>query len=256
MPLYLYLHIYKTGGMTIRRMLRQWLSAEEYDEIDAPDWETGLARIKEAKEDYFAAKKCLFGHLWYGWHSFLPCPARYVALLREPTERTLSFYWYHRTTPSHPEYKLASELGFSDYVLQRCPSWMDNGQVRQLAGLLNESGQHRVGFGGVTREHLERAKSNLLKHFAFVGLQERFPEAVIAIGDLLGKEAGFYVTRNKTRAKPDRSVLTQRDLETLAELNRHDFQLFESAKKLYYERYHTPSLRRRARDRCSRNPMW
>ena len=75
----------KTAGMTIRRMLRQWLSAEEYDEIDTPDWKTGLARIKEAKEDYFTGKECLFDHLWYGWHSFLPCPARYVALLREPT---------------------------------------------------------------------------------------------------------------------------------------------------------------------------
>ena len=161
MSLYLYLHIYKTGGMTIRRMLRQWLSAEEYDEIDTPDWKTGLARIKEAKEDYFAGKKCLFGHLWYGWHSFLPCPARYVTLLREPTERMLSFFWYHRTMPSHPEHKLASQLGFSDYVKQRRLIWTDNGQVRQLAGLLNESGQHQVGFGGVTQEHLESLLSKL-----------------------------------------------------------------------------------------------
>ena len=95
---------------------------------------------------------------------------------------------------------------------------------------------------------LECAKSNLLEHFAFVGLQERFPEAVIAIADLLGEEAEVYLTRNKTRAKPNQSILTQRDLETVAELNRYDFQLFEAAKKLYYERYHTPSLRRRARN--------
>lgn len=248
MSLYLYLHVYKTAGMTMRKLLRQWLTKQEYDEVDTPDWQTGLDRIKCATGESLANRKCLFGHLWYGWHSFVARPSQYVTLLREPQSRVLSLYWYHRTTSSHPDYQLASQLGFSDYVQERHPSWMDNGQVRQIAGLLDDSGQHLVGFGGVTKEHLEAAKANLRNHFEFVGLQERFPEAVVAVADLLGQEPTPYVTRNKTRNKPDRPYLSDSDLATINSINDHDAELYEFAKALYYERHHRPSLRRRARD--------
>src|SRR5438874_1730089 len=93
----LFLHIPKTGGSTLSKILeRQYPRAQTLTLDDQKIAQFKTLPVAER------GRYCLVkGHLHFGLHHFIPRPSTYITLLREPVERVLSFYHYARSTPDH-----------------------------------------------------------------------------------------------------------------------------------------------------------
>src|SRR5207249_5331452 len=95
-PVIVFVHVPKTGGMTLHSILSRQLHgvfAESMDEVQA-----ALNALDETELDRL---ELVAGHVPYGVHEFLRRPVTYVTLLREPVERVVSHYWFVRTEPGH-----------------------------------------------------------------------------------------------------------------------------------------------------------
>ena len=86
-----FIHIPKTGGMTMERLisrqypkpLTRWISLQRPAQVSA-----FLAMSEEER----ARLRCLMGHIQFGYHRHLPQETVYITLLREPMARFVSEY--------------------------------------------------------------------------------------------------------------------------------------------------------------------
>ena len=110
-PLLVLLHIPKTAGMTLAGIL-QYVYGDAFrggvgesrflpDErrmpnvFSRPEHVEGRLRSLRKK----GTIRALSGHLTFGWADRLPPDARWVTVLRDPVERTLSQYYYFVDPP-------------------------------------------------------------------------------------------------------------------------------------------------------------
>src|SRR5215831_12159156 len=111
-----FLHIPKAGGTTMSRILeRQYCLAGSYwTEWNRPS----LQAFMELPQQHRAKIRLVYGHLGFGVHEFLPRPARYLTLLRDPIERAISHYYFIRRTPRHPIYRevMSQRMTLLDYI--------------------------------------------------------------------------------------------------------------------------------------------
>ena len=102
--LLLFLHLAKTGGVTLADILARNLATEEFLQINM--WETGasamgtwshgaleraLDRLQKPQVDKLRA---VWGHYRQGIQGYLPKPCAVVTLLRDPVDRIISAYYY------------------------------------------------------------------------------------------------------------------------------------------------------------------
>jgi Sulfotransferase family len=222
----IFLHIPKTGGSTIYKILEQEYSRAKTLRLEDPE----IARFKTLPAAERERYRLIQGHLYFGLHRFIPRASTYVTFLRRPVERVLSFYYYARSTPDHYLYsQLVSErLDLKTMLARELTSELCNGQTRQLAGDEWEDPE-RV----ITRAALERAQANLT-HFRVVGLLEEFDASLLLLRRAFGWRFPFYVKENVTKEKE-----TFLDAETrglIEEANRLDLELYEYARNLFDER--------------------
>ena len=243
-PAVIFLHIPKTGGLTLRHVLARQAPA---DQVYEPHLKAGQARerhlahvVEGADEapvpagqdrnrphaeaiaamgpERVAEMRIAFGHFWYGIHQALePNPWTYVSMLRDPVDRVLSLYQHrvekHGLTQSVEEYVAAD----------RDPAMRD-GQTRRLVG--SDSSLYRAP---VTDEMLAAAKAHIEERFAVVGLTERFDESVVLLGRVFGWSDVRYVRRNVRSDRPRRESLSSEALEAILDRNRHDAELYRFA---------------------------
>jgi len=179
-PLIIFLHIPKTGGLTLRHfLLRQYRGGaafDHYDEWMRPiDQQSRMNPPAEGQngrflEDFWslppdrqARVRVCTGHFSFGIHEHLPAPNTYITMLREPIDRTLSGYHYRRTLR-------LPDLSLREYVGD--PGGVPDPQTRRVAG-----GEWARGSSD-TRGMLDAAKENLSAHFDMVGITERWDETL------------------------------------------------------------------------------
>src|SRR5256886_2654842 len=221
----IFLHIPKTGGSTIYKVLERQYSRAQILRLESPE----IARFKTLSAAERARYRLIEGHLYFGFHRFIPRASTYFTFLRRPVERVLSFYYYARSTPDHYLYsQLANEhLNLKTLLGRELTSELCNGQTRQLGGDEWEDPQ-RV----VTRAALERAKANLT-HFRVVGLLEEFDASLLLLRRAFGWHRPFYVKENVTKEKPDETFLDAETRGLIEEANRLDLALYEYTRKLF-----------------------
>ena len=64
----------------------------------------------------------------------------YITVLRDPVDRIASHYYYAKRYPTHYLHKeiTGRNMSLQDYASARLSDELDNGQVRMLAGVVNE----------------------------------------------------------------------------------------------------------------------
>jgi Galactose-3-O-sulfotransferase len=226
----IFLHIPKTGGSTISKILEQQYSKVETLTLD--DRERQIAQLKALPAAQRGQYRLIQGHLFFGLHRFIPRASTYITFLRRPVDRVLSFYYYARSTPDHYLYPLLAteRLDLKTLLARELTLELCNEQTRLLAGDEWEDPQ-RV----VTRAALERAQANLRSHFRVVGLLEEFDASLLLLHRAFGWHLPFYVKENVTKEKPDNTTLDVETRRLVEDANGLDLELYEYARNLFDE---------------------
>lgn len=224
----IFLHIPKTAGTTLHRIIdrqyprraRHWITRHH----------AGIQAFKELPLARRAELLMVRGHIPYGLHEYLPRPAKYFTILREPVERVISYYYFVQSEPEHYLYDYVCTPGMTirRYLEDRVSLQTDNMQMRLLSGIWTA-----VEYGKCDRAMLDLAKQNLAERFAVVGLTERFDETLLLLQRALGWRDVFYHRHNVTQGRPRQKALPQETLDVIAAHNHLDLELYAFARELF-----------------------
>jgi hypothetical protein len=233
-PLLVQIHIPKTGGAALRGIISSELGGrfkQKLNTITHP--EKAEARIRAIGAGEGVRPPALCGHIVFGLRDLLPPDTRYVTVLREPVERTLSHYGYlvaprdpalhphgllSRDSPYRPEMSLEECLSDPDYLL-------DNLQTRMIVC-------RRSPFEELPVDALEQAKKHLQERFAFVGVTERLDELIVLLTTAYGWRLRIPGRRHVSGARLQRADLSPATLRAVEAQNALDLDLHVFARGL------------------------
>lgn len=229
-PTVIFIHVTKTAGTTLSAVLEQQYVDQRICRTDH-DFDRFERQLAEMPETTKRSIDCLTGHMAFGLHRYLPRPARYVTMLRNPIDRVMSYYYYALHAVDHPLHKQLTAAGMTleQYVQSGILEELNDGQVPRLSGERDEA----VRYGSVPPTRLESAKLNLREHFVAVGLTERFDASLLLFAKALGWKHLFYVPRNVTPNRPRRATLSPGVRGLIERYNRLDMELYEYAAGLF-----------------------
>lgn len=224
-----FIHIPKTGGMTLYSMIRDIYKPSELHKIN-PAMES-IEKYKQLSPSRKDKLKVIYGHMDYQVRELLPPNSRYVTLMRNPVERVISHYHYVRRTANDPLRELAMRSSLDDWVARCNLLEMDNGQTRRLLGSTES-----VKFGECTAEMLEQARHNVQQNFALVGITERFDETYGLMSKLFDWPIRNYAPRNVAQKKLGIKEIPVRTIRLIEKFNALDMELYEYASRLFADR--------------------
>jgi len=215
----IFLHIHKTAGTTLNRIIdRQYPHEQDFFIKSADDYPLFETFTMEQRNRY----RLIRGHMNFGVHKLLSKPFAYFTILRHPIERAISYYYYVKNTPTHYNYEQANRMGLYEFLEQGVDILMANGQTRIWAG-----GRPDFGYNECTEEVLVQAKDNLDKYCAVVGLTERFDTTLLLLKNRFGWKNVFYTRQNVSVNRLKRHDLPAKTLQLLEELNQLDMAFYQ-----------------------------
>jgi Galactose-3-O-sulfotransferase len=227
-PTIIFLHIGKTGGSSLRPVLRRQFRRDEILEFRAPLPQDGrlrregaLASFAALPEAERAGARLVMGHAPFGLHEMLPRPSTYVTMLRDPVKLVVSLYHYIRRTPKHVlhDQVVGRDLSIEAFISSGLSLETDNSQVRAIAG------DTAAPFGGCGPEMLASAQAHLEERFAAIGLTERFDESLLFLGRAFGWTRLQYLKANVAPAS-DRGAPSPEAIEMIRAQNNLDIELY------------------------------
>lgn len=233
-PNLIFLHVLKTGGITLGNILKRHYASEEtfstFPTEAHPEGRIGLfGALAPAERDRI---RLLYGHMGFGAHAYFSGPATYVTVLRDPVERVISRFYHDRREPNnHLHAEIQAGMDLKTYVRYLAEAaQMDNLQTRIISG----NWENR-GHGACTPEMLEQAKDNLRSHFLLAGLTERFDEFYLMLCRAMGWSPLFYRRRNVTKKRPRQDELPAETANFIREYNQYDIELYQYARNRFVE---------------------
>ncbi len=224
-----FLHIPKTAGTTLNRILeRQYRRNEYYMVMENVSLNSGpLQHFINLPESKRASLRLLAGHMPYGVHQHLPAPTTYFTILRKPYERILSLYLHALRDPNHNLHDAISDLSLNEAIELQKNLAFDNFQTRLLSGTWN-----KVPFGVCDQEMLQKAKNNLRRYFSIVGIIDRFDEVLLLLQKRFNWRSVYYARQNVSRPHQRRPMVTAETIELINQNNQLDHELYQFASAL------------------------
>jgi len=247
-PVLLFLHLPKTGGTTLNKLVyksyqRPGLSAPEDPGPDVQPLfsyaHDGIYQLRGGFHQPIAddelpemqhqfdndPPRVILGHFVYGFHKALrDRPFQYLTMVREPVSRVISLYSHLQRfdDDARVDATRSTLRAFASHPRIR------NDQARRLSGLEPE----RHPPSTVLRE----AKENLRRHFLLTGVTERFDEALVLLRRGLGWHSIHYRPKLVNRERTERADLPRDVLDAVKAANRIDLELYAYARDLFQER--------------------
>ena len=158
-----FVHINKTGGTTIKYILRNstWLRHCDLP-TPYPDAVATPEDIDFARRIFFFGLNSITGHSLRPWVDGIPGPIDYFTMLRDPLLRCLSHYQHIK----RGKQRKGEDITFEQFMQNER---FRNRQVNHIAGESN----------------VDKAKQIIRERFFFVGLLERFDESMMILQKLL-----------------------------------------------------------------------
>ena len=226
----LFLHIAKTAGTTLNRILdREYSTPASYQEPSGGGSREGCAGVEAMTESERRRFRVFSGHFPFGVQHLLPPPVFTITLLRDPLERVLSQYYHVARTPDHYLHQRhrAEEgplLSLTEFLSAGTVE-VDNWQTRVLAG----PEAMALPFGACGRDVLEQAKKNLACDIALAGLTERFDETVVLLWRRLGWIMPCYLRENVGWNRRGRDEVPREALRLIWQRTQWDRELYDFA---------------------------
>eukprot|EP01132_Coremiostelium_polycephalum_P002739 gene2739-3401_t len=232
---HIFVHVPKTAGSSLAYLFKQNERSDKFHHF----WRHPYAiELKTA-----VSKDTLFGHFRYGIHHYyqelnqtripeLPTGLNkysYMTMLREPVDRVISHYYYHRQNKQDPGHGLAIKYNLREW-LEISPA-ANNEQARMICGFDTDEMEYPE-----TKEILLIPMIIIISYpsvYKFVGLQEKFPESIV----LLTHYAGFQYTRytrvNTGRERVSIDSIEEDIIQEIKRRNQIDISLYEMAKEIF-----------------------
>ena len=222
----IFLHLPKTAGTTLNRLIEWEYPLLQMYSIDPVLFAWSAAHLRKLSPRRLKRTRMFKGHMVFGLHEVLPQPATYITVLREPVDRVISAFYFMRSYKLHPLYW---KFRRGNWTIDDFVRWSrrDNVQSKIIAGADYEE--------PCTAEIAEKARNNLLRHFAVVGLSERFEESLALMKLRFGWKLNTYSSFNVTRSRPKKHDLAQSTLDLITQNNSYDMELHECARTIFDE---------------------
>jgi len=231
-------HMQKTAGTSLRDRLRATFDDEEIypNASDGPDARISVISVRHLQERWAARGdeiQLLTGHFPVRTTEVLDGSFVTVTVLRHPIERTLSFLRHQAARRQRGAVEDTPLLEIYEDPF-RFDAMIQNHMVRMLSLTPDEFGPGDGVLTSVpyTNERLQMAKDALAALDLF-GLQSRFDEFCVELGDRYGLDVGEPLRVNTTDDAEAPSGLEAR----IAEDNALDMELYDYACRLYEERH-------------------
>jgi hypothetical protein len=245
----LFLHIHKTAGTTLNRIIEREYNPFLVYTIEGKRIEWSIDHFKRLSEARRAGLRVIKGHMSFGLHEFLPQPSTYITFLRDPIERCISSYSYSKGNRFNPFYGRINKENLDLVRFLEIAPWNNNLQCKTIAGIDRRDYRPVALFREMTRsgaaapdpsldtgsnaETLQRAQENLRRYFGFVGLTERFTHSLVLMKHLFGWKLSSYSSYRKSRNRPKRESFDPALIAVVEERNRFDRELYEFGKVMF-----------------------
>lgn len=244
-PIY-YLHIPKTGGTFFTSFLDSQFYA---DDICPAQLLPELFRIPQAD---LLRYRFFRGHLWHGLDSHLKRRLRYITLLRNPVQRTISWYSHvRRDVNAYRHQRLVDEnWSLLEFVRDEQTHWdMVNAQTLFLAVDLDYAALARdpIGYGqAVVKQYARRGNDRALLDLAkqrleqctFFGITERMQDSVSLLSYAMGFYPDFSLPRlNVAGNRPTESEISVETIDAIKAITGIDQELYDWAGQVFEERF-------------------
>jgi hypothetical protein len=224
----IHLHIPKTGGSSLNYLLEQKFPAEAMFYVP-----TAILSRHELMEMNLDSYRMIIGHIKSSIAQYISKTPLFIAMLRHPVERIISFYYFVRSRPQILSYDVANQLSFEEFIESEkfhVREHIHNQMVRILSG---QDDYSQIP----THTELELAKKQL-EDMPFIGLTEYFEESVQLLFYTFIWQDSFEVPyRNVTDVRPTRAEVSPAITQKILDHNQLDLELYLFAKQLFHQRY-------------------
>lgn len=219
----IFLHVPKTAGTTVRAIIeRQYSSLQVYAIYEgsrAAEHHT-ISDLKALPEAEKKKIKVYAGHVSYGLHEFIPQPAKYYAMLRDPVDRIISYY--HHAMHHNPKFS-ANKISLMKFFAHKNHQ-LHNQQTRILSGT-------KARFDDCSDEMLWTAIDNINERFCSVGITEMFDESILLLRRLMAWDLPEYVHENVSVGRPARDFFSEAEINLITKNNQLDILLYSYVRK-------------------------
>lgn len=232
-----FLHVPKTAGSTLKSIIQRQYPPERTVVIEPLDMLKKYTAFQTQPDEARRRLACVIGHVPYGIDRWLPQGARYITMLRDPVEWTISFHSFIRRMPffdQDPDFAVFRGVrkldldGFVDFLIQ---TNMSNMQTRALSGVIDLL-NILPPYAPLGPEALGTAKGKLSRNFECIGVVERFDESLLIMKRKLGWGRVYYRRLNVTEGRRQRTEVPPSTMARLVECNRYDTELYQEACRL------------------------
>jgi len=244
-PLY-YLHIPKTAGTSLISFLDT-----QFDQSQICPAQL-LPELFQLGSDTLSNYNFFRGHLWFGLDRFVGNDLNYITMLRDPVQRTISWYSHVKREPNAYRHDRVVNENWSllDFVTDKETQWdMVNAQTLFLAADLDfdRLSKDPVGYGRAViqdyatrnkdRTLLDLAKSRLEK-FMFFGIAEQMNQSLQMLSHTLDVYPHFSRQKlNVSENRPAGNELSSDAIHAIREITSLDQELYDWAVETFESRY-------------------
>ncbi len=217
----IFIHIPKAGGITLCHTLLRQYDPSLVHWMQSPD-PPSADELSQLPIDQRKKLKVLMGHMPFGLHLLLPQETTHITFLRDPIERTISYYSYvSQRLPDDPYYDaVVNKMSLEDYLVSGL--FADNGQTRRLAGLVADE--------PCTTATLDIAINNIRECFSLVGVTEYYDETLMIWKRIFGWSMPLYTKQNVTKKRLRREDVPSSVIKELEDINIIDLELYKHVK--------------------------
>jgi galactose-3-O-sulfotransferase len=222
-PVLIFIHIPKTAGSTLRRILERQYPPAAIHRVDGYRLQESWDRLSGTDGDR-PAPWVVMGHMPFGIHVALrPRRCAYLTLVRHPVDRLASHYAYVARTPESHLYREVVDMGLTlrGYVeASRMAPLVNNGQTRLLG-----AGAFTTGLPA-TEETLQAAMENVDRWFEVAAPTDRFDDAVMLMRRRFRWGWPTYLRQKVTPSTPPAARIEPDTVEAILERNDLDLALY------------------------------